>query len=44
MVNIGEPCQITAHVNEPDLSKVKFTWLKYNNYIGQDEAILGEFF
>jgi hypothetical protein len=39
LVNIGNNVQITAYVNEEDLSKIKFEWFKLNEVTRQEEAI-----
>lgn len=38
-VNIGDDVILTAHVNEPDLSKIKYEWFKLNRLNKQEEAL-----
>ena len=39
IINIGDSVQLTAHVNETDLRKLKFQWFKLNQISKQEESI-----
>lgn len=37
--NLGDDLMLTAHVNEPDVNKIKYEWFKLNRITKQEEAL-----